>query len=168
MAARCVVGAWAMELHWPHHPEPCGGSGGPGSLHWQPMNGPLTSTVLRCMQNIKAPLNGDEAAIRKYAQEMEALRKKVRSGSVFVQCSSLLSRQGGDPACPADLLGQSGGFTQWQVGLPDHSEALEAGLEYQLHASHGDLRGFLANTAESRDFGEYSDVLGEPQPLFMG
>ena len=33
------------------------------------------------LQNIKAPLNGDDAAIRKYAQEMEALRKKVRSSS---------------------------------------------------------------------------------------
>ncbi len=30
------------------------------------------------MQNITAPLTGDEAAIKKYAQEMEALRKKVR------------------------------------------------------------------------------------------
>jgi hypothetical protein len=47
-----------------------------------------------------------------------------------------------------------------QVGLPDHSEALEANLEYQLHASHGDLRGFLATAAESRDLGEFSDVLG--------
>jgi len=74
-------------------------------------------------KNIKAPLNGDDAAIRKYAQEMEALRKKV--------------------------------------GLPDHSEALEANLEYQLHASHGDLRGFLATAAESRDLGEFSDVLAE-------
>jgi hypothetical protein len=48
-----------------------------------------------------------------------------------------------------------------QVGLPDHSEALEANLEYQLHASHGDLRGFLATAAEARDLGEFSDVLGE-------
>jgi hypothetical protein len=74
-------------------------------------------------KNIKAPLNGDEAAIKKYAQEMEALRQKV--------------------------------------GLPDHSEALEANLEYQLYAAHGDLRGFLASTAESRDLGEYSSVLAE-------
>lgn len=49
----------------------------------------------------------------------------------------------------------------FQVGLPDHSEALEANLEYQLHASHGDLRGFLATAAEARDLGEFSDVLGE-------
>lgn len=46
------------------------------------------------------------------------------------------------------------------MGLPDHSEALEANLEYQLHASHGDLRGFLATAAEARDLGEFSDVLG--------
>ena len=29
------------------------------------------------MQNIKPPLNGDDAAIKKYAKDMEALRKKV-------------------------------------------------------------------------------------------
>jgi len=29
---------------------------------------------------MKAPLNGDEAAIKKYAQDMEALRKKVGAG----------------------------------------------------------------------------------------
>jgi hypothetical protein len=51
-----------------------------------------------------------------------------------------------------------------QVGLPDHSEALEANLEYQLHASHGDLRGFLATAAEARDLGEFSDVLGAASP----
>lgn len=49
-----------------------------------------------------------------------------------------------------------------QVGLPDHAEALEAQLEYQLHASHGDVRGFLASAAERRDLGEFTDVIGMP------
>ena len=40
----------------------------------------LTWTVCRPdadPQNIKPPLDGDDAAIKKYASEMEALRKKV-------------------------------------------------------------------------------------------
>ena len=41
----------------------------------------IITSVSTHLQNIKAPLNGDDAAIRKYAQEMEALRKKVRPGS---------------------------------------------------------------------------------------
>jgi hypothetical protein len=48
------------------------------------------SVMLRPLQNIKAPLNGDEAAIKKYAQEMEALRQKVRPWpSAFLRDESL-------------------------------------------------------------------------------
>ena len=44
------------------------------------MTGGRFGSPKRCSvaaQNMKPPLNGDEAAIRKYAKDMEALRKKV-------------------------------------------------------------------------------------------
>ena len=49
-----------------------------------------------------------------------------------------------------------------QVGLPDHAEALEAQLEYQLQ-SGGDVRSFLASAAESQDLGEFAGVIGAPR-----
>lgn len=48
------------------------------------------------------------------------------------------------------------------MGLPDHSEALEARLEYQLETS-GDIKTFLSTVAEAQDLGEFSGVLGVRQ-----
>jgi hypothetical protein len=62
------------------------------------------------LQNIKAPLNGDDAAIRKYAQEMEALRKKVRTSSPHVnklQTTTRLEHQQSlhlSPTSPTHLM----------------------------------------------------------------
>ena len=44
--------------------------------------------MLLCLQNIVIPLDGDDAAIKKYAQQVEALKQKVRSDrAVRVQSS---------------------------------------------------------------------------------
>ena len=65
------------------------------------------------LQNIKAPLNGDDAAIRKYAQEMEALRKKVRSSSsLHVDKLQVASRLEARHALYTAI--QSDGVSAWQ------------------------------------------------------
>lgn len=53
----------------------------------------------------------------------------------------------------------------FQVGLPDHAEALEAQLDYQLQTS-GDVKSFLSNIAETQDLGDFSVVMGK-KPCMM-
>lgn len=47
-------------------------------------------TLIGCcaLQKIPVPLNGDESAVRKYADEVEALKRKVRSLSQLLHLHS--------------------------------------------------------------------------------
>lgn len=112
MAARCARGAWS-EIRCVMSPGYDRNQGCPDCTRNHGCS--ITTSVSWCLQNIKAPLNGDDAAIRKYAQEMEALRKKVRSSS-SLHTDELQTRTRPEPQhVPLIIAFQSDGTSAWHL-----------------------------------------------------
>ena len=131
----------------------------------------LTQPVL---QNIDIPLEGDDAAIKKYASQVEALKRKVRSvlrsayavccsaapnaskGAAAVQHSPVVRmRAGCQPAQPLTAL------SCVQVGMPSMEEVISAGLDHKMAMAGYNVRKFLSLAQEGVDLGSYQGIVDQ-------
>ena len=98
------------------------------------------------MQDIPLPLKGDDAAVKKFAQKVEALKRKVGCGSCCLFEVSCLR------AHPAHAGAPSSGVCARQVKYPDGEVLAQATLKWKARCARGDPRRFLASAVEGMEF----------------
>ena len=113
------------------------------------------------LQDIPLPLKGDDAAVKKFAQKVEALKRKVRRNSQELRDIGPLR------AHPAQACAHKAAVCAWQVKYPDGEVLAQATLKWKARCARGDPRRFLASAVEGMEFSKQGQEVVDRLNLAM-
>ena len=120
----------------------------------QHTHAPASAECRCCLQSIDIPLDGDDAAIKKYASQVEALKRKVSHTGLRDTCQTsaaawLCRCSHMRPPCAP------------QVGMPSIEDVISAGLDHKMAMAGYNARKYLTLAQEGVDLGGYKGVVDE-------
>lgn len=105
------------------------------------------------LQNIAVPLNGDMDAIKKYAEEMQKIKKQV---SLHFPMKSIWLSDASACAANSQICIT---WSSVQAGALDPVEVADARMEYDLECSGYNVRQFLGTISGQGTLGEFGHAV---------